>query len=94
MDNELLVKILERIATIEQIQHSINDKLAEIVPLKKDVSKLKLDVNTLENRLAQHEKELAELKESNKWLRRLFVSSIITMVTGILVAVLKGFIGV
>lgn len=94
MDNELLTKILDRISAIEKVQYSIDAKLADLVPLKKDVSKLKLDVNTLENRLAQHEKELAELKESNKWLRRLFVSSIITMVTGILVAVLKGFIGV
>lgn len=94
MDNDLLLKILERIAAIEKVQYSIEEKLTELIPLKEDVSKIKLEVNTIENKMNQHEKELEELKENTKWLRRLVISGFVTITTGIIIALIKGSLGI
>lgn len=87
MDNELLMKILERLSAIES-------KLESLIPLKDDVAKNKLDINSLLLKIDQHEKELEELKENTKWLRRLVISGFITIVTGLIVAGLKGLLGI
>jgi uncharacterized membrane protein YjjP (DUF1212 family) len=94
MDNDLLIKILERIAAIEKVQYSIEEKLTELIPLKEDVSKIKLDVNTIDNKLKQHEKELEELKENTKWLRRLVIGGFVTVASGLILALLKGSLGI
>ena len=87
MDNDLLMKILERLSVIES-------KLESLIPLQDDVSKSKLDINSLQLKIDQHEKELNELRENTKWLRRLVISGFITIVTGIIVAGLKGALGI
>lgn len=87
MDNELLMKILERLSAIES-------KLESLLPLKEDVSKNKLDINSLQLKIDQHEKELEEIKENTKWLRRLVISGFITIGTGLIVALLKGILGI
>lgn len=87
MDNDLLMKILERLSAIES-------KLESLIPLKDDVSKNKLDINSLNLEIKQHEKELDEIKENAKWLKRLVISGFVTIGTGLIVAIIKSLLGV
>lgn len=87
MDNDVLVKILERLSSIET-------RLEALTNLKTDVSNHTLSINNLENKEAQLEKEVEEIKENTKWLKRLCISGFVTIGTGLLIALFKVLLGI
>ena len=86
MDEKLLSEVVQRLTRIEV-------KLEEIVTVKKDVEALKCEVVELKAKDDAQQKEIAELKESNKWLTRTVIAGIFTVITGIVVTLLKGALG-
>jgi len=86
MDEKLLAEVVQRLTRIEV-------KLEEIVNVKKDVEDLKGEVIELKAKDTAQQKEIEELKDNNKWLTRLTIGAIFTVVTGIIVAIAKGLLG-
>lgn len=86
MDEKLLSEVVQRLTRIEV-------KLEEIITIKKDVEDLKCEVVELRAKDTAQEKEIMELKDSNKWLTRLTIGAIFTVITGIIVALAKGLMG-
>ena len=86
MDEKLLSEVVQRLTRIEV-------KLEEIIDVKKDVERLKGEVIKLEEKDISQEKEIAELKDSNKWLTRAVVGGIIAGVIALGFAIVKGQFG-
>lgn len=86
MDEKLLAEVVQRLTRIEV-------KLEEIINVKKDVEDLKGEVIELKAKDTAQQKEIEELKDNNKWLTRLTIGAIFTVITGIIVACMKGLLG-
>jgi len=86
LDENLLSEVVQRLTRIEV-------KLEEIINIKEDVDMLKGQVIELTQKDIAQEKEIIELKDSNKWLTRVVIGAIFTVITGIIVAIVKVKLG-
>lgn len=86
MDNEILIKILERLSSIET---SIKD----LMWVKDDVQRNSKDIVELKTIADNQQKEIDEIKENNKWLRRGITTMIIGLVSSGVVALITYFVG-
>ena len=86
LDEKLLAEVVQRLTRIEV-------KLEEIIDVKKDVENLKGEVIELRAKDMAQEKEIIELKDSNKWITRAVIGAVITAAVGLLFAVAKAFLG-
>ena len=86
LDEQLLAEVVQRLTRIEV-------KLEEIIDVKKDVENLKGEVIELRAKDMAQEKEIIELKDSNKWITRAVIGAVITAAVGLLFAVAKAFLG-
>lgn len=87
MDDNLYSEILQRLTRIEV-------KLDQMEDTKKEVNQLKLDVLKLQEKDTQQQKELDEIKDSNKWLKRAIIGACITAGVGIVFAFIKIGLGI
>jgi predicted nucleic acid-binding Zn-ribbon protein len=83
MDNDVLMKILERLASIET-------RITELFEYRDDVKVNTKDITDLKNKTENQQKQIDEMKESNKWLSR----GVITMVIGLIGGFLKTILGI
>lgn len=86
LDEKLLAEVVQRLTRIEV-------KLEEIIDVKKDVETLKGEVIELRAKDMAQEKEIIELKDSNKWITRAVIGAVITASVGLLFAIVKVFLG-
>lgn len=87
MDNDVLMKILERLASIET-------KISELFEYKEDIKNNTRDINDLKHKTEQNEKEIKEMQERTIYLKRLMLGGFVTIGTGILLALLKVLLGI
>ena len=78
IDDKLLVQIVERLSSIEA-------KVESILECKNEVKVCIQDINDLKNKTENQQKEIDEMKESSKWIRR----AIVTMTLGIVATIIK-----
>lgn len=82
---EKLSQILQDLAVVKQ-------QLSDITKIKDDVDKLKEKVIRLETKDTDQQKEIEELKETNKYFTRWTITAIAGAVISIGVAVLEFFL--
>ena len=82
---EKLTQILQDLAVVKQ-------QLTEITKIKDDVDKLKEKVIRLETKDSDQQKEIEELKETNKYYTRWIVTAIAGAAISIGVAILEYFL--
>lgn len=82
---EKLTQILQDLAVVKQ-------QLTEITKIKDDVDKLKEKVIRLETKDTDQQKEIEELKETNKYYTRWSITAIVGAVISIGVAILEYFL--
>lgn len=89
MEENIYTEVSQRLARIEE-------KLNNIENMKKDVDEVRLEINTVKGEVnllkAKDEikdKELKELKDSNKWLIRAIIIEVIGIVSAATVAILS-----
>lgn len=87
MDNDVLMKILERLSTIEA-------KISELIEYKEDVKTNTKDILDLKNKTENQQKEINEIKENATYLKRLVIGGFITITTGLILAGLKMLLGI
>lgn len=86
LDEKLLAEVVQRLTRIEV-------KLEEIIDVKKDVENLKGEVIELRAKDMAQEKEIIELKDSNKWITRAVIGAVITAAFGLVFALVKTYLG-
>lgn len=86
MDEKLLAEVVQRLTRIEV-------KLEEIIDVKKDVERLKEEVIELRAKDIAQEKEITEIKDSNKWITRAVIGAFITAAFGLIFALVKAYLG-
>jgi chromosome segregation and condensation protein ScpB len=82
---EKLTQILQDLAVVKQ-------QLTEITKIKDDVDKLKEKVIRLETKDSDQQKEIEELKDTNKYYTRWIITAIAGAAISIGVAVLEYFL--
>ncbi len=82
---EKLTQILQDLAVVKQ-------QLTEITKIKDDVDKLKEKVIRLETKDSDQQKEIEELKDTNKYYTRWIITAIAGAAVSIGVAVLEYFL--
>ena len=82
IETDLYMEIIQRLTIIET-------KLDGFTETKNDVDVLKQKVIELQARDDAQQKELFEIKEESKWLKRAVVGAIITAVLTLMVYLLK-----
>ena len=94
MDEQLIREILMKLTAIEE-------QIKEVITLKPKVEKVILEINDLKNKTEKLEEDIKikqvqidGLKEKNDYLRKTFIGALITISTGLIVALLKSFIGI
>ena len=87
MDNDVLMKILERLSAIET-------KITELFEYKEDIKNNTKDINDLKHKAKQNEEKINKMQESNTYLKRLVIGGFVTIGTGLIVAFLKGLLGI
>ena len=80
MENTFETEVLSRLAVIESKLDGYKD--------------LKSIAYGADTRSKQNERDIAEMKESNKWLRRLVIGESIGLVFSIILFLIKGRLGV
>lgn len=92
-DDNVMLEILERLTKIEAKLDGYNDAKRKTYENEKEIIKLKADVEALEKDNANQNKEIAELKDKNKWLFRTVAGAIITGIVGICIAFISMGVG-
>ena len=82
LETDLYMEIIQRLTIIET-------KLDGFTETKNDVDVLKQKVVELQARDDAQQKELLEVKEESKWLKRAVVGAIITAILTLIVYLLK-----
>lgn len=86
-NNDVLIKILERLSVIET-------QLKDILNVKDDVKEHEKDINDLQNKTDNLKNEIDEIKDTNKWLSRAVLGAIITAVVGVIFCFVKIGLGI
>lgn len=92
-DDNVMLEILERLTKIEAKLDGYNDAKRKTYENEKEIIKLKADVEALEKDNANQNKEIADLKDKNKWLFRTVAGAIITGIVGICIAFISMGVG-
>lgn len=82
MEDKLLNEIVQRLVAIET-------KLESLINLKSDVDDIKKEIIILEEKDKQQERDIQELKETNKWLSRAIAGACITAAVGLVFILIK-----
>lgn len=93
-DENVMLEILERLTKIETKIDSYSDAKKKTYDNEKEIIKLKGDIEVLENENGVQNREIAELKEKNKWLFRTTAGAVITGLVGIIIALVSAGVGV
>lgn len=86
-NNDVLIKILERLSVIET-------QLKDILNVKDDVKINTKDINDLKNKTDNLKDEIDEIKDTNKWLSRAVLGAVITAVVGVIFCFVKIGLGI
>lgn len=78
---------------LEQILTEVKNLRNDSNTQREDINDIKLKLNTLENKTVQQQKEIDEQKTKTESARKTAIGALITIGTGIAVAVIKMFIG-
>lgn len=87
MDNDILIKILERLSTIEA-------RITELIEYKEDVKTNTKDIQELKHKTKENEEKINQMQEQSTYLKRLVLGGFITIGTGLLVAFFKSILGI
>lgn len=93
-EKDVMLEILERLTKIETKIDSYSDAKKKTYDNEKEIIKLKGDIEILEKENSVQNKEIAELKEKNKWLFRTTAGAVITGLVGIIIAFVSAGVGV
>lgn len=93
-EKDVMLEILERLTKIETKIDSYSDAKKKTYDNEKEIIKLKGDIEILEKENSVQNKEIAELKEKNKWLFRTTAGAVITGLVGIIIALVSAGVGV
>lgn len=93
-EKDVMLEILERLTKIETKIDSYSDAKKKTYDNEKEIIKLKGDIEVLENENGVQNREIAELKEKNKWLFRTTAGAVITGLVGIIIALVSAGVGV
>ncbi|MCM1216868.1 MAG: hemolysin XhlA family protein [Lachnospiraceae bacterium] len=96
MDKEenVMLEILERLTKIETKIDSYSDAKKKTYENEKEILKLRGEIDVLEKENGTQNKEIAELKEKNKWLFRTTAGAVITGLVGIIIAFVSAGVGI
>ena len=86
MNEELLREIVERLVAIET-------RLEDIVKIKDTVEHLKTNIVELKEKDKQQERDINELRDTNRWLVRAVIGGIITVALGVIGTLIKLAVG-
>lgn len=86
-DEKLLSEIVQRLVAIEV-------KLEEIIKVKEDVEDLKKEFVRLDEKDKNQQKEINELRDTNRWLARAVAGGILTGIITIIFIFIKIGLGV
>lgn len=93
-EKDVMLEILERLTKIETKIDSYSDAKKKTYDNEKEIIKLKGDIEVLENENGVQNREIAELKEKNKWLFRTTAGAVITGLVGIIIALVSAGVDV
>lgn len=86
MNEDLLREIVERLVAIET-------RLEDIVKIKDTVEHLKTNIVELKEKDKQQERDINELRDTNRWLVRAVIGGIITVALGVIGTLIKLAVG-
>ncbi|MCM1240573.1 MAG: hemolysin XhlA family protein [Lachnospiraceae bacterium] len=89
-----MLEILERLTKIETKIDSYSDAKKKTYENEKEILKLRGEIDVLEKENGTQNKEIAELKEKNKWLFRTTAGAVITGLVGIIIAFVSAGVGI
>lgn len=92
-ERNIMQEVIERLIKIESKLDGYNEAKRKTYENEKEIIKLQGDVEILQKENGVQNKELAELKEKNKWLFRTAAGAIITGLVGILIAFITAGVG-
>lgn len=78
---------------IEQLITAVNDIKNNLMTTKDDVRAMELEIHDLKNVSNQQQKEIDEQKSKTESARKTAIGALITIGTGVAVAVIKMFLG-
>ena len=93
-EKNIMQEVIERLIKIESKLDGYNEAKRKTYENEKEIIKLQGDVEILQKENDVQNKELAELKEKNKWLFRTAAGAIITGLIGILIAFITTGVGI
>ena len=93
-EKDVMLEILERLTKIETKIDSYSDAKKKTYDNEKEIIKLKGDIEVLKGENSVQNREIAELKEKNKWLFRTTAGAMITGLVGIIIAFVSAGVGI
>lgn len=87
MEDKTYTEIIERLAKIEV-------KIDDFKGLREGLDRHSVELTEIKGSLENQQKEIEEMRESNKWLRRAFIGALITATVGIVFCFIKIGLGV